>query len=261
MPETAWTMPALRLELDDEVLDAQEHVVAEVRGAGAGHQASLPASASTSSARELDLLGGDGVAGDGRLGGGHVVGQVALERLAAGVGAHRVPAAVHVAGRLGLDERRLLGVAARLRVGAARREPAARRRVDEVRRAPADDLEARVARVLELRDRLEQRLGVRHPHVGEQRPRGRLLHDLAGVHHGDLVGAAGDDAEVVGDEDHRHVAVALLVGEQVEDLGLDGDVERGGGLVGEEQLRAAGQRDGDRDALAHAAGQLVGVLA
>ena len=65
--------------------------------------------------------------------------------------------------------------------------------------------EAGVARLLELRDRLEQRLGVRHPHVGEERARRRLLDDLAGVHHGDLVGAAGDDAEVVGDEDHRHV--------------------------------------------------------
>ena len=90
--------------------------------------------------------------------------------------------------------------------------------------------------------------------------RGRLLDDLAGVHHRDLVGATGDDAEVVGDEDHRHVALALLVGEQVEDLRLHGDVERGGGLVGEEQLRAAGQRDGDGDALAHAAGELVRVL-
>ena len=54
---------------------------------------------------------------------------------------------------------------------------------------------------------------------------------------------------------------ALLGGEQVEDLGLDGDVEGGGGLVGEEQLRAAGQGDGDRHPLAHAAGELVRVLA
>ena len=70
----------------------------------------------------------------------------------------------------------------------------------------------------------------------------------------------GHHAEVVGDEHHRHVAVALLVGEQVEDLRLHGDVERGGGLVGEEQLGAARQGDGDGDALAHAAGELVRVL-
>ena len=39
----------------------------------------------------------------------------------------------------------------------------------------------------------------------------RLLDDAAGVHHRDLVGAAGDDAEVVGDEHHRHEPLALLL--------------------------------------------------
>ena len=97
-------------------------------------------------------------------------------------------------------------------------------------------------------------------HVREQRGRGGLLDDLAGVHHGDVVGAPGHDAEVVGDEHHRHVAVSLLVLEEVEDLRLHRDVERGGGLVGEEHRRAAGERDRDRDALAHAARQLVRVL-
>ena len=95
----------------------------------------------------------------------------------------------------------------------------------------------------------------------EQRARRRLLDDLARVHHRDVVGAAGDDAEVVGDEHHRHEALALLRLQQVEDLGLHGHVERGRRLVGEEQLRAAGERDRDHHALAHAARQLVRVLA
>ncbi len=38
--------------------------------------------------------------------------------------------------------------------------------------------------------------------------------------------------------------------------GLDGDVERGGRLVGHQQPRLGGQRDRDRDALPHAAGEL-----
>ena len=42
-----------------------------------------------------------------------------------------------------------------------------------------------------------------------------------------------------------------------EDLRLDGDVERGGGLVGDQQVGLVQQRDGDGDALAHAAGELV----
>jgi hypothetical protein len=46
-----------------------------------------------------------------------------------------------------------------------------------------------------------------------------------------------------------------------QDLRLDGHVERGGRLVGDQQRRVAGQRHGDHHALAHAARQLVRVLA
>ena len=94
----------------------------------------------------------------------------------------------------------------------------------------------------------------------EQHRRRRLLDDAAGVHHGDLVGAPGDDAEVVGDEHHRHEAVGLLVLQEVEDLGLHGHVEGGRRLVGEQQAGTAGQGEGDHHALAHAARQLVRVL-
>ena len=47
------------------------------------------------------------------------------------------------------------------------------------------------------------------------------------------------------------------IGDQIENLPLDGDVERGGRLVGDQQIRLAGQRHGDGDALALAAGELV----
>ena len=47
---------------------------------------------------------------------------------------------------------------------------------------------------------------------------------------------------------------------QVEDLRLDGDVERRGRLVGDQQPRLAGQRHRDHRALAHAARQLVRIL-
>ena len=87
-----------------------------------------------------------------------------------------------------------------------------------------------------------------------------LLDDAARVHHGDLVGSTCDDAEVVGDEDHRHVAVTLLLCEQIEDLVLNRDVERGGRLVGEEEVRTACERDRDAHALAHAARHLMGVV-
>ena len=50
------------------------------------------------------------------------------------------------------------------------------------------------------------------------------------------------------------------VAHQVEDLGLDRHVERGRRLVGDQQLRVAGERHRDHHALAHTAGELVRVL-
>ena len=95
-----------------------------------------------------------------------------------------------------------------------------------------------------------------------QRPRqhvgGRpLLHHLAGVEHGHLVGDAAHDAEVVADEERGEAAPRLQLLQQVEDLRLDGDVEGGGRLVENEQIGFRGQRTGDQRALAHAAGQLM----
>ena len=46
----------------------------------------------------------------------------------------------------------------------------------------------------------------------------------------------GDHAEVVGDQDDRRAELALQLAHQVEDLRLDRDVERGGRLVGDQQL-------------------------
>ena len=48
--------------------------------------------------------------------------------------------------------------------------------------------------------------------------------------------------------------------QQVEDLRLDGDVQRSGRLVGDQQLRLAGERHRDHRTLAHPAGELVRVV-
>ena len=57
------------------------------------------------------------------------------------------------------------------------------------------------------------------------------LDDPAGVHHGDLVGRLGDHAEVVRDQDDGRAELALELRDQLEDLRLDGDVERRRRLV------------------------------
>ena len=54
-----------------------------------------------------------------------------------------------------------------------------------------------------------------------------------------------------------HAVLGLQADQQIEDLLLDGDVERGGRLVGDQQLGIAGDGHGDHDALALAARHLV----
>ena len=61
------------------------------------------------------------------------------------------------------------------------------------------------------------------------------------------------DAEVVRDEEVGEPSSRLQVGEQVQHLRLDRDVERGHGLVGDDQRRIEHQRARDRDPLPLAA--------
>ena len=87
-----------------------------------------------------------------------------------------------------------------------------------------------------------------------------LLHDLAGIHDGDLVADLSHHAQVVGDEDNAHVSLLLELLHELQNLGLNGHVQSSGGLVGNQQLGVADEAHGDHDTLAHAAGELVRVL-
>ena len=143
---------------------------------------------------------------------------------------------------------RLPGSAAR------RRSPAAGARGWAARRGWSS---SRTPRDAAMHGGAEQalRVGVqRRAHQGADRA---LLDEAAGVHHRDPVGDLAGDAEVVGHEDHAHAHLLLELAQQQQDLDLHGRVERRRGLVGQQQLRAAGQGDGDHRALAQAAGQLV----
>src|SRR5699024_6736580 len=94
--------------------------------------------------------------------------------------------------------------------------------------------------------------------IDEQLRGRRLLHHLAQVHAGDVVGEILDHAQVVGDEYvcRPHLPLQLL--EQVQDLSLDGYVQGGDRLVADDELGVHRQGPGDADALAAAAVQLVG---
>ena len=86
---------------------------------------------------------------------------------------------------------------------------------------------------------------------------GALLDDAALRHDADALRHPPHDAEIVGDEQDRHAGLALQLAQELQDLRLHGHVERGRRLVGDEQVGLVGERHGDHDALALAAGELV----
>ena len=161
---------------------------------------------------------------------------------------------------VGVDQRRILGPALLGGVLAPRGEPAAGDGLGEVGRQAGDRRQTLVPALVQLGHRGQQGLGVGVADPVEQLTGLGLLGHLAGVHDDHPVGAPGDHAHVVGDEDHGHGQLLAEVVDEVEDLGLDGDVEGRGGLVGDEQLGLAGQRHGDHHPLAQASGELVRVL-
>jgi hypothetical protein len=87
-----------------------------------------------------------------------------------------------------------------------------------------------------------------------------FLEHLPGVHHDHPVARLGHHAQVVGDQDDAHPQLGLELVDELQDLRLDRHVERGGRLVGDQQLGVARERHGDHHALPHPAGKLVRVL-
>lgn len=88
-----------------------------------------------------------------------------------------------------------------------------------------------------------------------------LLDDAASIHDVYAPAHLGDDAEVVGNEDDGHAQPLLQLLNQRQYLRFRRHVESRRRLVGKEQPRLAGQGHGDEAALAHAARQLVRILA
>ena len=143
-------------------------------------------------------------------------------------------------------------------IGAARGEGAARRRPGHVGGRAGDGRQARPL-LVHPRDRRQKPLRIGLGRRGEQRIDRRAFQRAPAIHDHDPLARPGDDAKIVGDEDHRHPEVALQVVQQLHDLRLHRHVERGGGLVRDQKVRPAQQRHGDHHPLAHAARELVRV--
>ena len=88
---------------------------------------------------------------------------------------------------------------------------------------------------------------------GKERLDRRFFDHLPGIHHDHAVGHLGHHAEVMGDQHDCCRGLGAQRTHQGQHLRLDGDIERGGRLVGDQQRRLAQQRHGDHHPLAHAA--------
>ena len=171
-------------------------------------------------------------------------------RLAGGVG----PAVGAHPGQCGLALEALV-----LGHRAARGEGAARRLGQQRRGAAVERGQRRVLLGVQPGQGAEEPDRVRHPGAVEDVVDVARLHDAPGVHDGDAVGHARHDAQIVGDHDDPGAGLPLGRAQHVEDLGLDGHVQGRGGLVGDDEVGVVGDGDGDDGALAHAAGELVGI--
>ena len=158
------------------------------------------------------------------------------------------------------NQRGLLLQAALVGNRAPRGERAGGGKVEQGRRAAGYRPQRTVAAGVQPRQRPEQAQRIRHPRLVEDGVRGRGFDRLACVHHHDPVRHAGHDAEVVGDQDQRGLRLLPGGAERLEHLGLDGHVERGRGLVGDDHVGIVRHGDGDHDTLPHAAGELMRVV-
>ena len=114
-------------------------------------------------------------------------------------------------------------------------------------------------------DRLRRAAGFgidQHPRVWMFR-RGKHCRDLAGfdhravAHHQHAVGIAAHDREIMGDQQHREPPCLTLGFQQLQNLRLNGDIQRCGRFVGDQQGRIIGERHRDHHALSLTAGQFV----
>src|SRR5229473_5557744 len=86
------------------------------------------------------------------------------------------------------------------------------------------------------------------------------LNDFACIHNVDPIGVAGHYTQVVRNDNKGDPVLPAEILHQLQYLGLNSHVQRGGRLVGYDQLGVAAQRNGYHHPLEHAAAELMGKL-
>ena len=105
----------------------------------------------------------------------------------------------------------------------------------------------------------EQASGVGMLGSQEDIAHGSSFDDFPAIHHGNGIGDFGNHPQIVGNENHRHAATIAQLPHEIEDGGLDGDIQGGGGFVGNQQGGIARDRHGNHHPLNLPPGKLVGV--
>ena len=143
-------------------------------------------------------------------------------------------------------------------VGATVGKAAPRKDLVERRHGSGDGCQA-LAALLGVWQGVQQIDGVGMARLGKKRWCAGHLDNLAGVHERHAVGHLRDHRQVVGDQQHGHLLGLLQGAQQIQNLRLDGHVQRGSRLVSDHHIGLSGQRNGHHDALLLPARHLKGV--
>ena len=103
------------------------------------------------------------------------------------------------------------------------------------------------------RDRANELARIRMFRRGYDLMRRPGLDDLAPPHHIQPARGERDDAHVMGNQENADIVPGGDIHQEFDDRSLQRDIKRGRGLVGDDQLRPAGNGDGDHRPLQHAA--------
>lgn len=160
-----------------------------------------------------------------------------------------------------LPELRALVGALLVRIGAAGAETAAARRIQRARDIALKRDALRGSRRLgvclgDCRDKASC-IGV--DAVRDKLEAVRKLHEFAEIHNADAVRDMANDAEIVGNKQISKSEIRLQVLKHIDDLRLNGDVERGDRLIADDELGIDRKSSRYTDSLALTAGELVRV--
>ena len=87
-----------------------------------------------------------------------------------------------------------------------------------------------------------------------------MLDDCSGIHDIDSLGVSGYHSQIMRDEYERHTHLIGDAPYEFQKLGLDGDINRRSGFVGNNELGLAGNGHGYHNPLAHTAAEVVRVV-